>query len=106
MVALTAKAILLLLPLSNPSPPSQPEDKNIGGSKDKQKGKQESREWWEVETSRQVKSRLGTKQGESEEWKRCGEHRSAFDASEVRQLKKQLAKTQHEQVFELLLIYI
>ncbi|MCI4393045.1 hypothetical protein PGIGA_G00152870 [Pangasianodon gigas] len=92
-----AKAILLLLPLTNPVPPSQPEDKNIKGSKDEQKEKRESREWWDVEKSRQVKSRLGNELGGNEEWKSCGEHRSAFDVSEVRQLKRQLAKTQREQ---------
>ncbi|KAF4090960.1 hypothetical protein AMELA_G00031580 [Ameiurus melas] len=92
-----AKAILLLLPLTNPVPPSQSEDKNIRGRKDEQKGKQESREWWDVEKSRQVKSMLGNEQGGNEECETCGEHRSAIDVSKVRQLKRQLAKTQHEQ---------
>ncbi|XP_060767295.1 leucine-rich repeat-containing protein 36-like isoform X2 [Neoarius graeffei] len=92
-----AKAILLLLPLTNPVPPSQPETKNIKGSKDEQKGKQESTEGWYVEKSRQVKSRLRNEQGGYEEWKSSAEHRSEFDVSEVQQLKKQLAKTQHEQ---------
>ncbi|KAB5525874.1 hypothetical protein PHYPO_G00145220 [Pangasianodon hypophthalmus] len=77
-----AKAILLLLPLTNPVPPSQPEDKNIRGSKDEQKEKRESREWWDVEKSRQVKRRLGNELGGNEEWKSCGEHQSAFDVSE------------------------
>lgn len=105
MVALTAKAILLMLPLTNPAPPSQPEDKNTRGRKDEQKAKWESREWWDVEQSGRIKSRLENEQGGNEERKSCGERRSAFDVSEVRQLKRQLAKTQHEQVFVLLFFF-
>lgn len=96
MVAFTAKAILLLLPLTSPVPSSQFDDKNTKGHKDEPKGMQESTEWWNVKKSWQVKSRLGNEQSANEEQKIHGEH---WLLAEVRQLKKQLSKTQHEQVF-------
>ncbi|XP_058237446.1 leucine-rich repeat-containing protein 36-like [Hemibagrus wyckioides] len=91
------KAILLLLPLTNPVPSPQPEDKKVGGNNDEQKGKQESRVWWDVEKSRRLKSRVVNEQCGDEEWESCGEQPPAFGVSEVRRLKRQLAKTQHEQ---------
>ncbi|XP_046696681.1 leucine-rich repeat-containing protein 36-like [Silurus meridionalis] len=94
-----AKAILLLLPLTKPVPPSQPEKRNIRGNKDELKARHgktwESKEWWDVEKLRQAQSSLGSKQVGNEEWKCYEEHRSASD--EIRRLNRQLEKTQHEQ---------
>ncbi|KAK2819865.1 hypothetical protein Q7C36_021511 [Tachysurus vachellii] len=88
-----AKAILLLLPLTNPVPSSQPEDKKVEEN-NKQKG---TREWCDVEKSKPVKSRVGDEQCGNEEWESFGEQPTALDVSEVRQLKRQPPKTQREQ---------
>lgn len=102
---LIAKAILLLLPLTNPVPSPQLEDKKVGGNNHEQKRKQESRVWWDVEKSRRLKSRVVNEQCGNEEWESCGEQPAAFGVSEVRRLKRQLAKTQHEQVFVLYFVF-
>ncbi|KAM9494293.1 uncharacterized protein Hap1MRO34_004227 [Clarias gariepinus] len=90
-----AKAILILLSLTKPVLPSKTEDKHIRGSIDELKVMRESGACWDVEKSRQVKSRLVNELIGNKEWKSCEEYRS--DVSEVRHLKRQLAKTQHAQ---------
>ncbi|TSP90517.1 Dipeptidase 2 [Bagarius yarrelli] len=92
-----AKAILLLLPLTNSDQSSRPAHMDINGRNNVQKGKQESREWWDVKKLKQVKMTVGNKDGGNEEWKSCERQPSTSDVFEVRQLKRQLAKTQHEQ---------
>ncbi|XP_037390624.1 leucine-rich repeat-containing protein 36-like isoform X1 [Pygocentrus nattereri] len=89
-----AKAIRLLMPLTDPVPPLQNETtKEINNERNEM---EDSREQWHVRNATQEKREQENKQIGVEERRCWRQSRLDFDVSEAGYLKKQLAKTEKE----------
>ncbi|KAL7833738.1 hypothetical protein AOLI_G00286980 [Acnodon oligacanthus] len=97
-----AKAIRLLMPLTDPVPPLQNETtKEIHNDWN---GMEDSREQWHVRNATQEKREQEDRQIGVEERSCWGQSRLDFDVSEAGYLKKQLAKTEKELVCALIFL--